>query len=87
MRYKKAVYTDDKKTAWYDYVYSDGILILLTYTANGVSNTARFVYDSFGEPRGFILNNEKVYLYLKNGQGDITAIIGEDGEILVRYEH
>ena len=87
MRYKKEVYVDNTETARYDYVYSDGTLILLTYTANGVANTARFVYDSFGEPRGFILNNSATYLYLKNGQGDITAIVGETGEILVRYEY
>ena len=59
----------------------------ITHTANGIANTARFVYDSFGEPRGFILNNSATYLYLKNAQGDITAIVGEDGEILVRYEY
>ena len=87
MRYKKTVSVNGTETARYDYVYSDGTLILLTHTANGIANTARFVYDSFGEPRGFILNNEKVYLYLKNGQGDITAIVDENGEILVRYEY
>ena len=87
MRYRKVVKENDSVKATYDYVYSDGELILLTYTANGVANTARFVYDSFGEPRGFILNNSATYLYLKNGQGDITGIVDESGEILVRYEY
>ena len=87
MRYRKVVKENDSVKATYDYVYSDGTLILLTHTTNGVANTARFVYDSFGEPRGFILNNSATYLYLKNGQGDITAIVGETGEILVRYEY
>ena len=87
MRYQKIVKNNGTETARYDYVYSDGKLILLTHTANGVANTARFIYDSFGEPRGFILNNSASYLYLKNGQGDITAIVDENGEILVRYTY
>ena len=87
MRYQKIVKNNGTETARYDYVYSDGKLILLTYTSNGTANTARFIYDSFGEPRGFILNNSASYLYLKNGQGDITAIVDENGEILVRYTY
>lgn len=87
MRYQKTVKTNGNETARYDYVYSDGTLILLTYTANGASNTARFVYDSWGEPRGFMLNDSATYLYLKNAQGDITGIVDETGEILVRYNY
>ena len=87
MRYQKIVTTDGVETARYDYVYSDGKLILLTYTANGVSNTARFIYDSWGEPRGFILNNTAAYIYLKNAQGDITAIVDENGEVLLTYTY
>ena len=87
MRYQKIVKNNGTETARYDYVYSDGKLILLTYTSNGTANTARFIYDSFGEPRGFILNSSSAYLYMKNGQGDITAIVDESGEILVRYTY
>lgn len=87
MRYQKIVTTDGVETARYDYVYSDGKLILLTYTANGTSNTARFIYDSWGEPRGFILNNTAAYIYLKNAQGDITAIVDENGEVLLTYSY
>ena len=87
MRYQKIVTTDGVETSRYDYVYSDGKLILLTYTANGVSNTARFIYDSWGEPRGFILNNTAAYIYLKNAQGDITAIVDENGEVLLTYTY
>ena len=87
MRYQKIVKTDGVETARYDYVYSDGTLILLTYTENGASNTARFVYDSWGEPRGFMLNDSATYLYLKNAQGDIMGIVDENGEIVVRYTY
>lgn len=87
MRYQKIVKNNGTETARYDYVYSDGKLILLTHTANGTANTARFIYDSFGEPRGFILNNTASYLYLKNGQGDITAIVDESGAVLLTYTY
>ena len=87
MRYKKTVTENNSVTATYDYVYSDGTLILLTYTANGVSNTARFVYDSWGEPRGFMLNDTAVYLYIKNAQGDITGIVDESGNVLLAYSY
>lgn len=86
MRYRKVV-TEDNKESTYDYVYSDGTLILLTYTANDVSNTARFVYDSWGEPRGFMLNDSATYLYLKNAQGDITGIVDENGAVLLTYSY
>ena len=87
MRYGKVVNTNGVESARYDYVYSDGTLILLTYTANGVSQTARFVYDSWGEPRGFMLNDSATYLYLKNAQGDITGIVDENGAVLLTYSY
>ncbi|MGN1316456.1 MAG: RHS repeat domain-containing protein [Acutalibacteraceae bacterium] len=87
MRYRKTVTENNDVTAVYDYVYSDGKLILLTYTANGVSNTARFIYDSLGDLRGFILNNTAAYIYLKNAQGDITAIVDENGQVLLTYSY
>ena len=87
MRYRKVVKENDSVKATYDYVYSDGTLILLTYTKNGVQNTARFVYDSWGEPRGFMLNDSATYLYLKNAQGDITGIVDENGAVLLTYSY
>lgn len=83
MRYQKVVKTNGTETSRYDYVYSDGKLILITYTENGASDTARFIYDSMGEPRGFILNNTATYLYIKNAQGDITGIVNEDGDVIL----
>ncbi len=83
MRYQKVVKTNGTETSRYDYVYSEGKLILITYTENGASDTARFIYDSMGEPRGFILNNTATYLYIKNAQGDITGIVNEDGDVIL----
>ncbi|MBR5320732.1 MAG: hypothetical protein IKU41_02705 [Clostridia bacterium] len=47
------------------------------------SDTARFIYDTWGTLQGFILNNSEVYLYVKNLQGDIIAIVDELGEVIV----
>ena len=87
MRYQKIVRNGNTETARYDYVYSDGKLIVLTYTANGTTNTARFVYDDWGEVRGFILNDNATYLYLKNIQGDIVTIVDEAGSAIVTYSY
>ncbi len=83
MRYRKVVKTNGTETSRYDYVYSDGRLVTITYTANDTSKTARFIYDSYGEVRGFILDNSASYLYLKNAQGDITAIVDENGAVIL----
>ncbi len=91
MRYQKVVYdinTDaDELTekSRYNYVYSDGQLILLSYTTNGTTQNAKFIYDSAGEVRGFVVNGTTQYLYVKNPQGDIVAIINESGVPVVRY--
>ncbi len=83
MRYRKVVRENNSVKSTYDYVYSDGRLVTITYTANGTSKTARFIYDSYGEVRGFILDNSATYLYLKNAQGDITAIVDENGAVIL----
>ncbi|MBR5320734.1 MAG: hypothetical protein IKU41_02715, partial [Clostridia bacterium] len=51
------------------------------------SDTARFIYDSWGALQGFILNDSKTYLYVKNLQGDIIAIVDELGEVIVEYSY
>lgn len=48
--------------------------------------TIRFLYDNDDELRGFT-QDEKTYLYAKNLQGDIVAIVNEAGEVEVRYQY
>lgn len=85
MRYQKVVKTNGAETSRYNYVYADGQLILLSYTANGATQKAKFIYDSAGEVLGFIVNGTTQYLYVKNLQGDIVAIVNESGVPVVRY--
>ena len=45
-----------------------------------------FLYDESGNPVGFTLNNTEYY-YLKNLQGDITAITDANGNIVAKYTY
>jgi RHS repeat-associated protein len=68
----------------------------LVYTKNeddgsSTSNTIKFIYDVMNTPYGFILNdkdkNMKVYLFIKNLQGDIVGIVNESGKTVLTYEY
>ena len=80
----------------YVYTWTDGQLSNLVYTKNEddgstTSNTIKFIYDVMNTPYGFILNdkdkNMKVYLFIKNLQGDIVGIVNESGETVLTYEY
>ena len=85
MRYQKVVNKNGVETARYNYVYADGQLILLSYTTGGTTQNAKFIYSSAGEVLGFIVDGVSQYLYVKNLQGDIVAIVNETGVPVVRY--
>lgn len=91
LRHRKIVKENDVMVEQYDYVWSDGSLISQTYTNYTdevvTTNTARFIYDSWGTLQGFILNDSETYLYVKNLQGDIIAIVDELGEVIVEYSY
>lgn len=92
LRHRKIVKENDVVVEQYDYVWSDGSLISQTYTnyENGTvlsSDTARFIYDTWGTLQGFILNDSETYLYVKNLQGDIIAIVDELGKVIVEYSY
>ncbi|MBR5545125.1 MAG: hypothetical protein IKU66_06590 [Clostridia bacterium] len=66
-------------------------MISQTYTnyENGTvlsSDTARFIYDTWGTLQGFVLNDTSTYLYTKNLQGDILSIVNESGQTILTYE-
>ena len=51
------------------------------------TNTLDFAYDEAGTVLGFRLNSSANYYYLKNLQGDVTAIYNASGTIVVRYTY
>ncbi len=87
MRYQKEI-TENGVTENYDYIYSEDAKLLATrYTKGSTNFTATFIYDSNGEPQGFLYNGNVLYLYLKNLQGDIVGITNSSGTIVATYTY
>lgn len=95
---KKAYGTDDEGNivnplqygSW-DYIWVDGKIVSQTVSYTGIddapeSQTMRFLYDEKAELHGFALDG-KTYLYVKNLQGDIVAIVNEAGTVEVQYQY
>ena len=61
----------------YNYEYNGNLLVRQSWN----NNVMWFLYDESGNPVGFTLNNTEYY-YLKNLQGDITAITDVNGNIV-----
>ena len=73
-----------------NYVY-DGDLLVSEYTD---SDTIVYIYNAYGSPIGFKYRTSTyaddawdTYWYGKNLQGDIVAIYGSDGTLLVSYKY
>lgn len=88
---EKKVYVDKALNERYNYTWAYGQLINQIYTSyqNNEETTyaIKYVYDSFNEVQGFILNHTETYLYLKNLYGDVVGIVDEDGNIVLSYEY
>ena len=66
----------------YNYVYNGSQLTRMTVG----SNTLTFTYDASGIPVSVKFNNT-VYYYETNLQGDVTAIVDGNGEIVAYYNY
>ena len=75
----------------YDYIWANGQLSNQVYTKydNGTSTsyTIKFIYDVLNSPYGFIVNDSKTYLYLKNLQEDIIGIVDEFGDTVLSFNY
>ena len=74
----------------YNYYYSDGVLVRQTWGSNYID----FLYDESGLPYSFVYGtvtngtvSSQQYYYIKNLQGDITAITDSNGTILAKYTY
>ncbi len=55
---------------------------------DGMTAFMRIIYDSDGEPLGFLLNDSMPFLYTKNILGDITGVVYyENADYLFRYAY
>lgn len=85
--YEKNFNLGDGSTESYKYIWSDDILVAQIYTSGESTHVIRFVYDLFGAPYGFIINDTATYMYLKNIQGDIIGVINESAEVVLTYSY
>lgn len=51
------------------------------------SDTLYFTYDAAGTPTAMTLNGEATYYYATNLQGDIIAILDDEGELVAEYSY
>ena len=86
LRHRKTVSVNDVVTETYNYVWSDGKLISQEYSDGNISYAAKFVYGSTGAVQGFIYD-DTTYLYIRNLQGDIVAIVDELGREVIKMSY
>lgn len=67
-------------TTTYDYIYNGSSLVQMTVTSESGSDTLYFTSDT-------VIYNGTTYYYVKNLQGDVTAILNSVGYPVVRYEY
>ncbi|MBU5213087.1 hypothetical protein KQI60_15935 [Bacillus oleronius] len=67
-----------------NYHYDGDQLLFETDDANNI--TAEYSWDDEGNPIT-LAKNGKVYYYLINGQGDITKLTDQNGNVVANYEY
>lgn len=100
IRTQKRQYKSDGTMEYYvDYYWQEGLLTqqmlhyYLEVTIQGVTRTeevlisSKFVYDESNQPVGCVANGEAAYAFVRNLQGDIIAVVDQDGETLVEYSY
>ena len=100
IRTQKRQYTADGEPEYYvNYVWQDGLLThqSMTYyfhvTLNGTEKvvelpfTAKFVYDESNTPVGCLVNDEMALAFVRNLQGDIIAVVNQEGTALLEYSY
>ena len=91
--------SDGTMEYYVDYYWQDGLLTqqmlhyYLEVTVQGVTTreeiliSSKFVYDENNQPVGCVANGEAAYAFVRNLQGDIIAVVDQDGETLVEYSY
>ena len=100
IRTQKRQYKADGEPEYYvNYVWQDGLLThqSMTYyfhvTLNGTEKivelpfSAKFVYDESNTPVGCLVNDEAAVGFVRNLQGDIIAVVNQEGTALLEYSY
>ena len=68
------------------YFWNEDSLVSMCLEEDGqLLYNIRIVYDADGEAMGICLNDRGTFLYQKDLQGDIVALISPDGQIVLEY--
>lgn len=82
-----------------DYVWQDGLLThqsMTYYLRITIKNetrvvkipfSAKFVYDESNTPVGCLVNGEAALAFVRNLQGDIIAVVNQEGTALLEYSY
>ena len=102
LRTQKRQYKADGGLDYFvDYIWEDGKLVyqyltLAVYVTNsqGVTTmhefgpfTVKIIYDDSGLPQGFMVNDSAEYAFVRNLQGDVIAMIDQNGETVMEYSY
>lgn len=69
------------------YIWQDGRIVSHTLITPEKSETAKILYDSDNQPRGYILNDQETVLFVKNLQGDVVDLVDANGKYLVDFHY
>ena len=100
IRTQKRQFTSDGTLAYdVDYVWQDGLLThqnmiyYLRITSKNETRvveipfSAKFVYDESNTPVGCLVNGEAALAFVRNLQGDIIAVVNQEGTALLEYSY
>lgn len=102
LRTRKTQYDEEGKKLYYvDYVWSNGkiltqyiTLIASSTDRNGVTKyfeigpiPSKIIYDDSGTPQGFIFADGVQFAFVRNLQGDVIAVVNQDGEVMMEYSY
>lgn len=96
LRTKMVIYNknSDVVNTVYHYAWKDGVMVGYIITdADGVmEHTVKMLFDETGDSIGYELyaaedNTTRAFFFLKNLQGDITAVFNEMGECVLEYSY
>ena len=87
-------------TYYVDYVWSDGKIVTQYITVSSSVNTPSFIYipantaipskiiyDDNGMPQGFIFGDGVQFAFVRNLQGDVIAVVDQNGNIIIEYSY
>ena len=100
IRTQKRQFTSDGTLAYdVDYVWQDGLLThqnmiyYLRITSKNETRvveipfSAKFVYDESNTPVGCLVNGEAALAFVRNLQGDVIAVVTQEGDVLAEYSY